>query len=182
MSAQEKNQIITPRDHFGEAAIELRLKQMPYMGIVEIKGIWDEPGHPNHGKLMSYVNSNVITLSARTVLAMALAGKDSVHSVAWGGGTAAPQRSDPQPSWPGLLQIPLVTSPIDPAVSFPTVDSVIFSSSLPPGTDPSTGYNLMLSEVGLVSANGLLAARFTFPAQNKFEQLRLSVNWQIIIV
>jgi hypothetical protein len=34
----------------------------------------------------------------------------------------------------------------------------------------------------LQSTNGKAFARFVFPAQQKFDRLRLSVNWQIIFV
>lgn len=171
--------IITPRDLFDGASLEVSMKQKPYMGIVEIKGVIDDPGAPDHGKLVSYVNSNVITLSARKVMAMALAGQDKVATVHWGGGTTPPQRTDPQPGWPGLLELPRIVSNIEAADAVSsTADSIVFSSTLP----ATVGTGLLLSEVGLVSANGLLVARFGFPPQDKFDRLRLSVNWQIIII
>jgi hypothetical protein len=169
--------IKTPAELFDQTSLELQMKQKPYMGIVEIKGVIDDPGSPDHGKVVSHVHSNVITLSARAVMALALAGQDKIVAVHWGSGSTPPQRSDPQPGWPGLLENFQIASAIDAATPT-TDDSILFSSTLP----PTVGTGLQLSEVGLVSLLLKLFARFTFPPQDKFDRLRLSVNWQIIII
>jgi len=145
-----------------------------FMGRVQIKGIIDDPGAPDHGKVVFFKNFNTITFDAREIMAHALAGDPlaKITTVAWGSGSTPPSRSD------SALENELITSAVIEPVSYPTVDSVVFSSTLPPGV----GTNYRFTEVGLKSAGGKLLARFVFPPQDKFERLRLSVNWQIIFV
>lgn len=158
-----------------EEAIDLAVKSKPgFMGRVEIKAIIDDPGSPDHGKVVNYLNNNTITFDAREIMAHALAGDPGakITTVAWGSGSTPAQRSDTK------LENELITSAVIEPVAYPTVDSVVFSSTLPPGV----GTGMRFTEVGLKSADGKLLARFTFPPQDKFERLRLSVNWQIIFV
>lgn len=147
-----------------------------YFGIVGIEGTVDDPGSPDHGKVVAYHRFNTITYDAQRVMARALAGDSSgpITSVAWGigqtdGTTTSPVRSDT-----GLNQ-EVISSPVIQPVTYPDPQSVLFSSTL--ARDVGTGYTY--TEVGLKSAGGLLFARFKFPGVYKFEQLRLSVNWQI---
>jgi hypothetical protein len=149
-----------------------------YMGLVEIKGIWDEPGHENHGKVVEFHRQNTITYDARPAMARAIAGDDAGHitTVAWGtgyDGTNGPDREDT------ALANQVITSAVIQPVTYPDDNqSVIFSSQLVRGVGSNYTYN----EVGLVTQGGLLFARFAFPGQFKFPQLRLSVNWQIIFI
>lgn len=158
-----------------DEAIELADRTKPgFMGRVEIKGVIDDPGSPDHGKVVYYKSTNTITFDAREIMARALAGdpQAKITTVAWGSGATPPQRSNTQ------LENELITSAVIEPVGYPTADSIVFSSTLPPGV----GTNLRFTEVGLKSAGGKLLARFVFPPQDKFERLRLSVNWQIIFV
>lgn len=150
------------------------------MGRVEIKGIIDDPGAPDHGKVVSYHASNVITFDARKIMARALAGeKDGlgnllgkIVAVAWGSGSSDPARAQTQ------LDNQLRVSAVIEPVVYPNDESVIFSSTLPPNEGTGEQY----SEVGLIAANGMMFARFKFPTQFKFDRLRLTVNWQVIFV
>lgn len=159
-------------DEFG---IDMAERTKPgFMGRVEIKAVIDDPGAPDHGKVVSYLNNNTITFDARGIMARALAGDPGakITTVAWGSGSEPAKRSDD--ALGNELQVTAVIEP----VGYPTADSVVFSSTMPPGL----GTNMRFTEVGLKSADGKLLARFTFPPQDKFDRLRLSVNWQIIFV
>lgn len=153
---------------------KIEMMDTGYFGVVGIEGVWDEPGHPNHGKVMAHCKFNTITYDARKVMARALAGETNgpLTQVGWGTGTTPPVRGDTD------LQNQVQVSPIIQPVSYPTIDSVVFSSVLP--RDTGTGFTY--SEVGLKSAGGLLFARFVFPGVYKFAQLRMTVNWQIIFI
>jgi hypothetical protein len=148
-----------------------------YFGIVGIEGTIDDPTSPDHGKVVSYHRFNTITYSARKIMARSLAGETDgpIATVAWGvgqadGTTTEPLRTDT------ALNNEIIASNIIRPVGYPAEeDSVVFSSTLP--RDVGTGYTY--TEVGLKSAGGLLFARFKFPGVYKFQQLRLSVNWQI---
>jgi len=146
----------------------------PCMGRVEIKAIVDDPGAPDHGQVVSHVFSNTITFDARGIMARALAGlaEAKITTVGWGSDNTPPDRSNTQ------LGNELITSGVIEPASFPTPDSVVFSSTLAPNVGTGQTY----TEVGLKSAGGDLFARFTFPPQEKFPRLRLSVNWQIIFI
>ena len=147
-----------------------------YMGVVEVKGVWDEPGHPDHGKVVEYHKHNTITYDARKVMARAIAGDNAGHivTVGWGTDDTAAQRSDT------ALFNQVITSAVVMPVTYPPDDqSVVFTSVLVRGT--GTGYTY--KEAGLISQGGLLFARFVFPTGiYKFPQLRLTVNWQIIFI
>lgn len=153
---------------------KIELVDTGYFGVVGIEGVHDEEGHPDHGKIVAHHKFNTITYDARKVMALALAGDAAgpITTVGWGTGTTPPQRTDT------ALQTQVITSAIINPVSYPTVDSVVFSSVLP--RDTGTGFTY--SEVGLTSAGGLLFARFVFPGVYKFAQLRMTVNWQIIFI
>lgn len=146
----------------------------PCMGRVEIKAIVDDPGSPDHGKVVAHISSNTITFDARGIMARALAGlaEAKITTVGWGSGNTPPARSNTQ------LENELITSGVIEPAGFPTPDSVVFSSTLAPNVGTGQTY----TEVGLKSAGGDLFARFTFPPQEKFPRLRLSVNWQIIFI
>lgn len=159
-----------------EALIAKAEKTGFFRGRVEVKGVWEIPDEP--AKVAFYHADNTITFDAREVMAHALAGEEDamINTVAWGADGQAPSRDDH-----GLLD-ERITSLVS-QVSYPTPESVVFSSSLPPGV----GTGLQLREVGLKSKGGVLLsaklfARFVFPQQEKFDRLRLSVNWQIIFV
>jgi hypothetical protein len=147
-----------------------------FRGRVEVKGVIEMPDE--RPRVAFYHADNTITFDAREVMAHAIAGEDdaAINTVAWGADGRQPSREDPD------LYDPRITSAVT-QVSYPTPESVIFSSSLPPGV----GTGLQLREVGLKSAGGVLLAtklfaRFVFPQQEKFDRLRLSVNWQIIFI
>jgi hypothetical protein len=147
----------------------------PYQGRVEIKGIWDEPGSPRHGEVVSFYSSNTITFDARGLMARAIAGDPAGHiiGVAWGTDGTAAQRSDT-----GCLA-PVASSTIVQPVSYPRPESVMFTSVLARGE--GTGYTY--KEVALMADDNKCFARFVFPnGQYKFAQLRMSVNWEIIFI
>lgn len=154
-------------------AIELDERAKPCMGRVAIVGVIDDPGAPDHGQVVTYASNNTITFDARDIMAHALAGdlQGVINGVAWGDGTSEPKRENTQ------LDNELAVTAISQVSYPPGTGSVVFSSTMPPQTN--TG--MRFSEVGLMSPMGMLA-RFKFPAQEKFERLRLSVNWQIIFV
>lgn len=147
-----------------------------FKGRVEVKGVIEEPGE--RPRVAFHHADNTITFDARTVMAYALSGVADafITVVAWGADGRQPQRGDTD------LYDPRITSAVT-QVSYPTPESVVFSSTLPPGI----GTGLQLQEVGLKSTGGAtllqkLFARFVFPQQEKFDRLRLSVNWQIIFI
>lgn len=153
---------------------KIEMMDTGYFGVVGIEGTYDDEGHPDHGKVVAHHRFNTITYDARRVMARALAGEvdGPLTTVGWGTGITPPVRGDT------ALQTQVITSAIIQPVSYPTVDSVVFSSVLP--RDTGTGFTY--SEVGLKSAGGLLFARFVFPGVYKFAQLRMTVNWQIIFI
>lgn len=141
-------------------------------GRVELLGFVDDPGAADHGRLVYHHERNTVCVNARKIMAHALAGADKIASVGWGSGTTPPDRLDTR-----LGQELQVSDVVSPA-NYPTEDSVLFTSTLPPGQ----GTDQRFSEVGLKSQSGELFARFTFPPVDKFERLRLAVNWQIFFV
>ena len=153
---------------------KIEMMDTGYFGVVGIEGTYDDEGHPDHGKVVTHHKFNTITYDARRVMARALAGEvdGPLTTVGWGTGITPPVRGDT------ALQTQVIASAIIQPVSYPTVDSVVFSSVLP--RDTGTGFTY--SEVGLKSAGGLLFARFVFPGVYKFAQLRMTVNWQIIFI
>ena len=161
--------IIVGRD---ASVAQLERSKAPCEGTVELKAVIDHPGDPRHGQLVGHVKSNTITFDARTIMARALAGLEKISHVGWGSGTTPPARANTE------LENELITSVVIEPVSFPTTDSVVFSSTLAPNVGTGQSY----SEVGLKSTSGKLFARFVFPPQEKFDRLRLSVNWQIIFI
>jgi hypothetical protein len=147
----------------------------PYQGRVEIKGIWDEPGHPRHGEVVSYYAANTITFDARGLMARALAGDPAGHivAVAWGTDGTAAQRSDTG------CKAQVASSTIVQPITYPRPESVMFTSVLARGE--GTGYTY--KEVALMADDDKCFARFVFPnGQYKFAQLRMSVNWEIIFI
>jgi len=146
----------------------------PVFGRVEIKGVVDDIFSPDHGQVAYCYAYNTIVNDARGILARALAGDEGgfVTSVGWGDGATEPAATDE-----ALENEVLATEVISPA-AYPTVDSVVFTSTMAPGV----GTGQQFSEVGLKSGNGKLFARFTFPPLDKFARLRLTVSWQIVFV
>jgi hypothetical protein len=96
------------------------------MGIVEVKGTIDDPGAPDHGEMV-YCERNTITFTAREIMAHCLAGVAAyfITTIGWGTGTTAPQRSDT------ALQTPAISSAVVSPAGYPTIDSVVFTSTLP---------------------------------------------------
>lgn len=164
--------ILRPSD--AEILRKIEMADTGCIGVVGIEGVWDEEGHADHGKIVAHHKFNTITYDARKVMARALAGEINgpLTTVGWGTGITPPVRANTD------LEAQIITSAIIQPVSYPTIDSVVFSSVLP--RDVGTGYTY--SEVGLKSAGGLLFARFVFPGVYKFAQLRMTVNWQIIFI
>lgn len=126
-----------------------------------------------------------------------------IRSAVWGGPNSTLEPTSPPSATRGMTYDDLYPSGggsdsliITPVSAFDFVDSsgeaglpdsVIISSTLASGLSDAVGFNKTLSQVALISApipaNGdkpLVFAVFDFPDQLKFEQLRLSVNWQLI--
>ena len=146
----------------------------PFRGRVTITGSIDDPGAADHGRIVYRQAWNTITLDSRGIMARALAGDEHgfIDTVGWGDGTTEPTKDDV-----ALEHETESGAVVKPAV-YPTIDSVTFTSTLPPGE----GTGKRFSEIGLKAKNGKLFARFTFPGIVKFARLRLSVTWQIIFV
>ena len=158
-----------------EATIKTRDRSgRPFHGIVEVVGTIDDPGAPDHGQVVYHKRRNTITLDSRGIMARALAGDADgfITTVAWGDGTTEPVKEDE------ALEHELESSAVGSPAAYPTVDSVMFTATLPPGQ----GTGARFSEIALKAGNGKLFARFTFPGVDKFNRLRLSVTWQIIFV